>query len=236
MPAESSQQEAAKPVTRLRDWLDHLAARERLAVARRGLSLVHEIAAVANRLDGRKAMVFPNPGGHAVPVVSGLISDRGWMAEAMGVPPAQLLRRFQDAAATPLPWREVSAAPVQEVVHRPVDLARLLPIPTHNEHDSGPYITAGLLISRNPRNGVQNVTIHRCQLKRPDRLGVLLLPRHTLAFYTWRRRWAQALEVAIVVGIDPLTLLASQAIAPLDATSWRSPARCMARRCRWCNA
>ncbi|MBV1798876.1 UbiD family decarboxylase [Siccirubricoccus sp. G192] len=217
MPAESSQQEAAKPVTRLRDWLDHLAARERLAVARRGLSLVHEIAAVANRLDGRKATVFPNPGGHAVPVVSGLISDRGWMAEAMGVPPAQLLRRFQDAAATPLPWREVSAAPVQEVVHRPVDLARLLPIPTHNEHDSGPYITAGLLISRNPRSGVQNVTIHRLQLNAPDRLGVLLLPRHTLAYLHMAEEMGQDLEVAIVVGIDPLTLLASQAIAPLDA-------------------
>jgi 2,5-furandicarboxylate decarboxylase 1 len=217
MPAESSQQEAAKPITRLRDWLDHLAARERLAVARPGLSLVHEIAAVANRLDGRKATVFPNPGGHAIPVVSGLISDRGWMAEAMGVPPAQLLRRFQDAAATPLPWREVGSAPVQEVVHRQVDLARLLPIPTHNEHDSGPYITAGLLISRNPRNGVQNVTIHRLQLNAPDRLGVLLLPRHTLAYLHMAEEMEEDLEVAIVVGIDPLTLLASQAIAPLDA-------------------
>jgi 2,5-furandicarboxylate decarboxylase 1 len=211
---------AARPVRRLRDWLDHLAARDRLAVARPGLSLVHEIAAVANRLDGRKATVFPRPGGGpAVPVVSGLVSDRGWMAEAMGVTPAGLLRRFQDAAAGPLPWREVRDGPAQEVAHRgagAVDLARLLPIPTHNEHDSGPYITAGLLISRSPRTGVQNVTIHRLQLSAPDRLGVLLLPRHTLAYLHMAEEMGRELEVAIVVGVDPLTLLASQAIAPLD--------------------
>ena len=64
-----------------------------------------------------------------------------------------------------------------------VDLAQLLPLPTHNEHDSGPYITAGLMIARNPRTGKQNVSIHRCQLSGPNRLGVLLLPRHTHMFF-----------------------------------------------------
>ena len=39
------------------------------------------------------------PGGHAIPVVSGLVSDRGWMAEAMGVEPAEMLARFQEAAS-----------------------------------------------------------------------------------------------------------------------------------------
>ena len=55
-----------------------------------------------------------------------------------------MLARFQDAALNPLPWKEVKSAPVQEVVHREVDLAKQLPLPTHNEHDNGAYITAGL--------------------------------------------------------------------------------------------
>ena len=49
-------------------------------------------------------------------VISGLVSDRGWIAEAMGVEPADVLARFQDAALNPLPWREVKKAPVQEIV------------------------------------------------------------------------------------------------------------------------
>src|SRR5215468_2169233 len=207
---------AARPITSLREWLDHLAATDRLAVTRPGIDLRFELAAIAKRLDGIKATFFPKPGGHTIPVISGLISDRHWMAEAMGVLPERMLAHFQEAALNPIPCREVKSAPAQEVVHREVDLARLLPLPTHNEMDSGPYITAGLLISRNPVNGAQNVTIHRLQLNSAKRLGVLLLPRHTLAYFRMAEDKGRDLPVAIVVGVDPLTLLSSQAIGPLD--------------------
>jgi 2,5-furandicarboxylate decarboxylase 1 len=205
-----------QPVRSLRDWLDHLAARDRLALIRDGVGLRFELAAIAKKLDGKRATLFPKPDGHAVPVVSGLVSSRAWIAEAMGVEPDEMLARFQDAALHPIPWQEVTAAPAQEVVHRQVDLAAQLPLPIHNEHDSGPYITAGLLIVRNPRTGVQNVSIHRLQLSAPNRLGVLLLPRHAHMFFDMAEQAGAPLPVAIVVGIDPLTLLASQAIAPID--------------------
>lgn len=207
---------APRPITTLRDWLDHLAARDRLAVIRPEVSLQFELAAIAKRLDGTKATLFPRPGGHAMPVISGLVSDRGWIAEAMGVEPGDVLARFQDAALNPLPWRETTSAPVQEVVHRDVDLGRLLPLPTHNEHDNGAYITAGLAIARNPKTGIQNVSIHRLQLSGPNRLGALLLPRHTHMFYEMAERAGEPLDIAIVIGVDPLTLLSSQAIAPID--------------------
>jgi 2,5-furandicarboxylate decarboxylase 1 len=204
------------PIRTLRDWLDHLAARDRLAVIKPRVGLRFELAAIAKRLDGRKATLFPHPDGHGIPVISGLVSDRGWIAEAMGREPSDMLQCFQDAALNPIPWQEVATAPVQEVVHRTVDLAALLPLPTHNEHDSGPYISAGLVISRNPRTGVQNVSIHRLQLSGPNRLGALLLPRHTRLFYDMAEAAGTPLPVAIVIGVDPLTLLASQAIVPVD--------------------
>jgi 2,5-furandicarboxylate decarboxylase 1 len=207
---------APQPVRTLRDWLDHLEVRDRLKVLKPGIGLRFELAAIAKRLDGRRATLFPKPGDPPIPVVSGLISDRGWMAEAMGVEPGELLNRFQEAALAPLPWQEVASAPAQEVVHRTVDLAQLLPLPTHNEYDSGPYITAGLMITRNPRTGKQNVSIHRCQLSGKNRLGVLLLPRHAHMFFEMAEQAGQPLEAALVVGVDPLTLLASQAIAPMD--------------------
>ena len=206
----------ASPIRSLREWLDHLAARDRLAVIKPRVGLRFELAAIAKRLDGRKATLFPRPGGHQIPVVSGLVSDRGWIAEAMGREPGEMLEHFQEAALNPIPWQEVSSAPVHDVVHRKVDLAALLPLPTHNEHDSGPYISAGLAISRNPRSGVQNVSIHRLQLNGPNRLGALLLPRHTRLFYDMAEGAGAPLPVAIVIGVDPLTLLASQAIVPVD--------------------
>jgi 2,5-furandicarboxylate decarboxylase 1 len=211
---------APQPVRSLRDWLDHLAARDRLVVLKPDLGLKFELAAYAKRFDGRRATVFPRPGGHPIPVISGIVSDRGWMAEAMGVEPGEMLGRFQEAALNPIPWQEVKSAPAQDVVHRqensPLDLAKILPLPTHNEHDGGPYIAAGIMIVRNPKTGKQNVSIHRCQLTGPNRLGVLVLPRHTFMFHRMAEEAGEPLDAAIVVGVDPLTLLASQAIVPMD--------------------
>lgn len=203
----------------LRDWLAHLAATERVATITGAVALEHELAAIAKRLDGRQAAFFLRPGGHEIPVVSGFMARRAWLAEALGVPQSELLARFQAATAQPLPARLVPAdqAPCQQVVYASgIDLHRLLPIPTHSEHDNGPYITAGLVIARNPRTGVQNVSINRIQVHRPDRMAILLLPRHLNAFFQEAERAGDALSVAIAIGVDPLTMLASQAIAPID--------------------
>jgi 2,5-furandicarboxylate decarboxylase 1 len=211
---------APQPVRSLREWLDHLAARDRLVVLKPGLGLNFELAAHAKRFDGLRATVFPRPGGHPMPVISGIISDRRWMADAMGVEPGEMLARFQEAALNPIPWQETASAPAQEVAHRqsagPIDLTEILPVPVHNEHDGGPYIAAGIMIVRNPKTGKQNVSIHRCQITGPNRLGVLVLPRHTFVFHRMAEEAGQPLDAAIVVGVDPLTLLASQAIVPID--------------------
>ena len=200
----------------LRGWLQWLAATDRLAVAREGLSLIDELAAVAKKLENERAVLFPSPGQHSIPVVANLFADRSWIADSLGVPTAELLARFQNAVRHPLPWVEVGTAPVQDVVHHEVDLNRQLPIPKHNEHDSGPYITAALLIARNPKTGIQNVSIYRCQVSGPDRIGVLLLPRHTLHYFRMAEEAGEALEIALVIGVHPACILASQAIAALD--------------------
>jgi 2,5-furandicarboxylate decarboxylase 1 len=200
----------------LRSWLNRLAATERLAVARQGVSLINELAGISKRLERTHAVLFPDPDGHRIPVVANLFADRSWIADSLGVETDELLRRFQDAVRAPLPWAEVTAAPAQEVIHRAPDLLKQLPIPNHNELDSGPYITAALLIARNPLTGVQNVSIHRCQVSGPDRIGVLILPRHTHHYFRMAEQAGQALDIALVIGVHPACILASQAIAAID--------------------
>jgi 2,5-furandicarboxylate decarboxylase 1 len=203
------------PGASLRGWLDHAERAGRLAVARPGADLRFGVAAVANRLDGTATSFFPNPSGHVVPVVSGLLSQRAWMAEALGVGESELIAAFSRATSNPVPSVEVTGAPCQEVVEPEVDLERSLPIPTHNEHDSGSYITAGLLIARQRSTGRQNVSIHRLQVNSPTTLGALILPRHTMAFFAEGESRGDDLDVAVVVGVDPLTLMSSQAIVAL---------------------
>jgi len=200
----------------LRSWLQQLSALDRLAIAKPGLSLIDEIAAVSKRLENDKAVLFPSPSGHTIPVLANIFANRTWVADSLGISTDKLLPRFQSAVRNRLPWVEVADAPSQAVVHRTVELLNQLPIPKHNEHDSGPYITAALLIARNPKTGVQNVSIHRCQVSGPDRIGVLLLPRHTLHYFHMAEQSGEGLEIALVIGVHPACILASQAIAAVD--------------------
>lgn len=202
----------------LRQWLDHLAVTGRVARIKPGVSLKHELAAISKKLDGKQAAYFPNPDGHEIPVISGFMSRRSWIAEAMGVPESDLLARFRDAAANPLRCEELAhdQAPCQQVVLRDHDPREVMPIPTHSEHDNGPYITAGLVIAKNPVTGVQNVSINRIQVHSKNQMAILLLPRHLWAFFKEAEAKNQALDVAIAIGVDPLTMLASQAIGPID--------------------
>lgn len=213
---EQRSQEAEAPYRDLREWLRHLAATDRLAVTRPGIGLRHQLAAVAKRLEREKAVLFPSPGNHAIPVVANLLTGRAQVAEAMNVAEDDMLAYFQEAVRNPVAPVEVTDAPVQEVVHREVDVERQLPVPIHNELDSGPYITAGVLITRNPRTGVQNVSIHRSRLCGPDRITAFLLQRHTRALMDMAEAAGEPLEVAVVIGVDPCTLLASQALLALD--------------------
>lgn len=202
----------------MRDWLEHMQSTDRLAVARRNVPLKHHLAAIAKRLDGEKAVFFPSPDGHAIPVISGFMSRREWIAEALGVNGSELLATFRNAVDNPAPWREIPGheACCQEVVHTSINLLEQLPVPTHSEHDNGPYLTAGLLITRNPVTGIQNVSIHRIQVHAKDRMAILMLPRHALAFYRAAEERNEPLPIAIAIGVDPITMLASQAITPID--------------------
>ena len=215
MTGESSP--AVRTFATFRGWLKHLHATGRLAAARENVALEHELAAIAKRLDGRSAVLFPRVQGHPMPVVSGLVSNRDWIAEAMGVAPGEMLARFRDAVEHPLKWREVQNAPCQQVVRREIDMRSALPIPRHSEHDSAPYITAGLVIACNPATGIQNVSINRIQINAATRMALLILPRHLAAFFRAAEERGEALPVAIAIGVGPLTLLASQAVLPLDS-------------------
>ena len=201
----------------LRQWIAHLEKTGRLAKTKMGVPLNFTLAAVSKKLDGIQATLFPKPGEHETSVVSGIVSRRQWIAEMIGVKEDQLLKRFRDAVNNPIPWQEIENAPAQEVQYRKnIDLNRLLPIPVHNEHDNGKYITAGLVIARNPQTGDQNVSINRLQISGKDRLGILILPRDLHKFFDMAEKTGSDLSVAIAIGVDPITLLASQAIVPTN--------------------
>src|SRR4029450_7989863 len=97
-----------------------------------------------------------------------------------------------------------------------LDLAKL-PMPLYFPGDAGRYLTAGMLVARDPETGVETEGYHRFQLKGPDRLGVSLHSRRRMFEYQRRAEaLGQALPCAIVLGLHPLVSMGSLAYPPAD--------------------
>jgi 2,5-furandicarboxylate decarboxylase 1 len=202
----------------LRSWLGYLKRNEQLAIINKQVSLNYDISGIAKKLDGKKAVYFSNVEDYDIPVVAGTTTTRKQFADALNIGEEELTDRFLSAIDSPIKCNEVKGteAPVHQNVLKgsDVDLMQLFPIPVHHEKDSGNYITAGLAIVRDPASDKQNVSIHRLQVSDRNRLGALFLPRHLYTMYKNAEEKGNPLEIAIVIGVDPVTILASQAIAP----------------------
>lgn len=201
----------------LRDWLVHLDNKGKIKTVSKEVDLRFELPAVIKKLDGEAAVKFTNPKGYNIPVISGLAYDRDMFAEALDTTRDNLVNKFSECQDKPLQCEVISQeeAPVMEnVIVDSVDLMRL-PIPVHHEKDAGSYITAGLLIAKDPETGKRNVSIHRLQVLSDKELGILILPRHLWQFFMKAEQQNKPLDIAIAIGVDPVLLLASQAIVPL---------------------
>lgn len=202
--------------TSLRQWLEELDKQGVLKHITKKVDLKYELSALGKKADGKYTLMFDNAGDSSMPVVTGIAGTRELFAKAMGVPAGKVAEHFSYAQAHPVPCVTIDSgtAPVKEVITHQVNLNNL-PIPVHHEKDSGPYITAGILIAKDPKTGERNVSIHRLQVSGPNRLGILMLPRHLYHFYRAAEAEGRPLEIAIAIGLDPLIMLASQALTPL---------------------
>ena len=170
-----------------------------------------EMAAVIRQHDGRPVLFSDVAGYPGWKVVAGLASARENFALSLGTPVDQLVFRLVDALSNPTQPEIVTTAPCQEVVAADVDLDRL-PILRHMSSDGGRYITAGILVLKDPDYG-PNVSFHR----------LLQVDRHTLTARVVEGRGTDmalkkssgAVPVAICIGNDLSVLLAAAMSAPL---------------------
>src|SRR5947207_13584941 len=90
-----------------------------------------------------------------------------------------------------------------------LDLARL-PIPTYFPGDAGRYLTAGMLVARDPDTGVETEGYHRFQVKGRARMGVSLHSRRRMFEYQRRAEAAgRPFPCAVVLGPHPLGSIGS---------------------------
>ena len=166
--------------TRFRASLDRMTEAGRLHCYTAEVDPHLEVAGIMKKFDGGPAILFSKVDGYEVPVVGNLISCQANCEAAFGVD-FRVLREFvARAMGDPKPPVLVERAPAQEhVLTNGFDIGTMFPVLQHTAGDNGRFITAGIVITRDPETGVYNASYHRLQLAGPNRTGVRLdLGRH----------------------------------------------------------
>jgi 4-hydroxy-3-polyprenylbenzoate decarboxylase len=107
--------------------------------------------------------------------------------------------------------RSVSRGACQEVVLDPPTLESL-PVMTCWPGDGGPFITLPAVITRDPRSGTRNVGMYRVQVFDATTTG-MHWQIHKDAAADWRGM-GERMDVAIVLGVDPITAYTASAPLP----------------------
>lgn len=151
-------------------------------------------------------------------VASNVHNIRRRYALAMGIPtdahPVEMVKiqRERLRGLKLIPPVEVSDGPILEhtMAGDDVDIERF-PAPTWHSRDGGRYIGTGdIVVMRDPETGETNYGTYRACVQSRDRLSLWII-RHKAGRIIAEKYWArgQACPVAVVLGCDPLTFLAS---------------------------
>jgi UbiD family decarboxylase len=172
----------------------------------------YELGAVLALRERGPAQFFRRVKGYKMPVVGNVLNTRQKIARGLAISYEQLQAYLIQALDQGIPPEIVAAGPVQEVVHEaPIDLPKLLPVPTWFEREGGPYITAGIIVAKDPETGLRNVSIARLRLEGGDRLLAGIAPSHHLSELARRAQArGESLPIAVAIGNHPATLVASQ--------------------------
>jgi 4-hydroxy-3-polyprenylbenzoate decarboxylase len=173
------------------------------------VSLRYELSAMLAASDGGPALLFESVAGSELPVVGNLLASRERIAAALGTTVAGIQERMLGALAAPIAPVEVADAPCQEVVVENPDLAAL-PVPWFFEHETGPYVTAGAIVARDPDGGAANLSIARVKPLGGPRAMAGIAPNHHLAVLGRRAaERGETLPIAVTIGNHPAVLLAA---------------------------
>jgi 2,5-furandicarboxylate decarboxylase 1 len=208
-------------VAELRNFLDKLARAGHLAKVEKLVDTRFEVAAILKKAEAENgpAIRFDNVKGYHLPIVSGLYSSETRTAMAITANTRQdIPKRINEGITHPIPPVKVEAGPVKERVQtEDIDLLRDFPIPIQAEKDIGPYVTAGVVIAKDPNSGRRNLSYHRMQVKGKNRLAICLDPYgHLSDFYGKQEEQNKPLEVAICIGPEPAVEIAAALRVPGD--------------------
>jgi 4-hydroxy-3-polyprenylbenzoate decarboxylase len=233
----------------LRSFLELLESRRQLQRIKAPVSADLEIREISDRVlqAGGSALLFENVQGFKHPVAINLMGTVERVCWAMGMEhplELEILGEKLGKLQSPKPPKKVSqffdfgkilwevvnarpqsisrSAPCQEVVltGSAVDL-NIIPMIRPYPKDAGRVITLGLVITKDPENGIPNVSVYRLQQQSRNTMTVHWLSVRGGARHLRKaKELGKKLEIAIAIGVHPLIIMGAATPVPIDLSEW----------------
>ena len=193
----------------LRRFLATLTEREALRIISKPTSVDYEISAYLSLVGDGPALLFENIPGHDLRVLGNVLPTRERIALGLETAVADLQRKIVSAIGAPIAPRPMSDGPCQALVFDTPDLGAL-PVPRFFELETGPYITAGAIVARDPVSGRGNLSFARLKPLGGSRAFIGIAPNHHLAEFARRAAdLGRTLPIAVTLGNHPAVLIAA---------------------------
>ena len=188
--------------------MDHM---DKLLQCDREVSTVYELGGVLKHFDNKMPILFNKIKGHSMRAAGGLYGDREIMYSLLNMTHENRIFKFMDAISNPKPYKVVKTGPVKEnIITRNINLEKILPITRYQEKDSSSFITAGVLVVKDPETGKYHTSVRRFQANGGNELSALIASSKLTNDFLELEKKGKAMEVAIILGYDAEFLMASQ--------------------------
>ncbi|MGC8505613.1 MAG: menaquinone biosynthesis decarboxylase [Thermoplasmata archaeon] len=229
----------------LHDYIEYLSKKNDLVViedeVNPDLELTH-ILSEEERIGKGRTLFFKNVKGSSIPAVGNIFSTQEKMDTILGEKPYDIGERLSNLVRPPDSnesmisrgielFRELSGVRPKisggigggyEIPER-VDLSRY-PITRTWPQDAGKFITLPLVVTKDPKTGVKNVGMYRMQVYDSETTGMHWhIHKGGSQHFLSNRERGEKMDVAVVIGTDPLTMFSAVAPLPdgLDEFSFR---------------
>jgi len=175
----------------------------------RTVSPKYETAAILTKLEQASRfpiVFFHHVGQSAFPVVSNVCGTQFRLALALGCSIRELRGRYAQACEQPIQPELKREGPVQEQVFigKDVNLEILPQLVYHEDDAPRPYITAAIIVARDPETGKSNLSFHRLMMLNENTTTIFMARgKHLDHIYRKYESAGESMPISAFIGVHP---------------------------------
>ncbi|MGI9568106.1 MAG: UbiD family decarboxylase [Nitrosopumilus sp.] len=193
-------------MTDLRNYISLLKKNREIKTVKTKVSTKFEIAGITAKIDGSHAVLFEKIKESNFRLTANLVGTRKRFALAVGATENNIHEKVILAIKNAKKPKVSSSAKFME--NKSKNLLSM-PIVTHFEKESGPFITSSIVYATNPETGQQNSSFHRLMPIDKSHFSIRMVEgRHLHRCFVDAKEHGEDLKIAITIGVHPAISIA----------------------------